>query len=108
MLMKHTLATGLMVAAAGLACAPVHAAEAAKDPKTGKNCVTFMSSELDHIGQTRMNYRNVCASSFEIRILARDNVRRKTIEAGSAEKPSKIYITCKPDDRCEAVKWEYE
>lgn len=85
-----------------------HAEEAAKEPKSGKNCVTFMSSEPTNTGQTRMNYRNICASSFQIRVQAGDNLREKSIEPGSPEKPSKAYVTCKADDRCEVAKWRYE
>jgi hypothetical protein len=84
------------------------AEEAAKDPKSGKSCVTFMSSEVTISGQTRMNYRNTCASPFQIRIQAAGNTREKGIEPGSPEKPSKAYVTCKADDRCEVAKWRYE
>jgi hypothetical protein len=55
-----------------------------------------------------MNYRNTCASAFEIRIQAAGNTRRKTIEPASPEKASTAYIICTPDDRCESVKWDYE
>ena len=85
-----------------------YAGEAAKEPKSGKKCVTFMSSEVTNTGQTRMNYRNVCANSFQIRVQVGDNMREKGIEPGSPEKPSKAYITCKPEDRCEGAKWRYE
>jgi hypothetical protein len=101
----QTLAIGLLAAAASLA----HAGEAAKtEPKTGKNCVTFMSTELTATGLVRMNYRNICASPFEIQIQAGENVRKKGIEAGSPEKPTRGYVTCKSDDRCEVAKWDYE
>jgi hypothetical protein len=105
MSIRQTLAIGLIATAATLA----HAGEAAKtEPKTGKHCVIFMSSELTNTGLTRMNYRNICASPFQIRILAGENMRKKGIEPGSPEKPSRAYVTCKPDDRCEMAKWEYE
>jgi hypothetical protein len=105
MFIKQTLATGLLAAAAVLA----QAGEAAKtEPKTGKNCVTLMSSELTATGLVRMNYRNICASPFEIRINAGDVIRKRGIDSGSPEKPTRGYVTCKSDDRCEVAKWEYE
>lgn len=101
----QTLAIALLAATASIA----HAGEATKtEPKTGKNCVTFMSSELTQTGLVRMNYRNICASPFQIRIQAGDAIRKKSIEPGSPEKPTRGYVTCRSDDRCEVAKWEYE
>jgi hypothetical protein len=85
-----------------------HAEDAPKtEPKTGKNCVTFMSFETTDIGQVRMNFRNICSSPFQIRIEAAARIREKGIEPGSPEKPSRAYVTCKADDRCEVAKWQY-
>jgi hypothetical protein len=101
---RQIFATAL-AAAAALA----HAQEAAKkEPTSGKDCVTFMSSELTNTGLTRLNYRNICTSPFQIRIQAGENLREKAIEPGSPEKPAKAFVTCKPDERCEVAKWRYE
>ena len=108
MLIKHTLVIGMLATAAVFAAAPAQAQEGAKDAKSGKNCVIFMSSELTPQGQVRMNYRNICPNAFQIQIDAGENIRKKSIEAGSPEKPSKGYVTCKSDDRCEVAKWKYE
>jgi hypothetical protein len=97
-----------VIAALAVTAVAAQAQEAAKEPKSGKNCVTFMSSELTSTGQTRMNYRNICGNPFQIRVELRDNVREKGIEPGSPEKPSKAFVTCKPEDRCEVAKWKYE
>jgi hypothetical protein len=35
-------------------------------------------------------------------------MHKKGIGPGSPEKPTRAYITCKPNDRCELAKWEYE
>ncbi len=108
MSIKHTLAMGLLATAAILAQSPAHAADdAKKDPKTGKSCVAFMSYETTSVGQVRMNFRNICASPFQIRVEATGRVREKGIEPGSPEKPSKAFVTCKSDDRCEAAKWQF-
>jgi hypothetical protein len=102
-------AMGLLAMAAILGNAPSHAEEAAKtEPKTGKNCVTFISSEWTNTGMLRMNFRNICASPFQIRIPVGESTREKAIEPGSPEKPSKAYINCKSDDRCEVAKWGYQ
>jgi hypothetical protein len=102
---RQIFATAMLGAAAVL----THAEEAAKkEPKSGKDCVTFMSSELTNTGQTRMNYRNICTSPFQIRIQTAENLREKAIEPGSPEKPAKAFVTCKADDRCEVAKWRYE
>jgi hypothetical protein len=108
MLVKHTFAIGMLATSAVFALSPAHAQEGAKDPKSGKSCVTYMSSELTAQGQVRMNYRNTCANAFQIQIQAGDNIRKKSIEAGSPEKPSRAYVTCKSDDRCEVAKWKFE
>lgn len=101
---RQTIAIALLAAVTALA----QAQDAAKkDPKSGKSCVTYMSSELTATGQTKVNFRNVCASAFEIQLQAGDKVRKKGIEAGSPEKPAKISITCKPEERCETAKWEF-
>jgi hypothetical protein len=102
---KQILAIALLAATAVLA----HAGEAAKkDPKTGKSCVTFMSSEGTNTGMVRLNYRNICPSAFQISIQSSEARREGAIEAGSPEKPSKTYITCKSDERCEVAKWGYQ
>jgi hypothetical protein len=102
---RQIFATVALAAAAALA----HAEEAAKkEPKSGKDCVTFMSSELTSTGKTRMNYRNICTSPFQIRLQTGDILREKAIEPGSPEKPAKAFVTCMPDDRCEIAKWRYE
>lgn len=108
MLIRNAIATGLLATVATFAFSPAHAVDVAKHPQTGKNCVTFLSSQTTAAFQTRMNYRNICDNAFAIRIQTGDLVREKTIEAGSSEKPSTAYITCKADDRCEAAKWIFE
>jgi hypothetical protein len=108
MFVKYNFAIGLLTTAAVLAVTSAYAQEGTKDPKSGKSCVTFMSSELTPQGQVRMNYRNTCANAFQIQVHAGENIRKKSIEAGSPEKPSKAYVTCKSDDRCEVAKWKFE
>lgn len=108
MLVKHRFAVGMLATAAVLAVTTAYAQDGAKDPKSGKSCVTFMSSEMTPQGQVRMNYRNTCANAFQIQVQAGENIRKKSIEAGSPEKPSKAFVTCKSDDRCEVAKWKYE
>jgi hypothetical protein len=98
----------LFTIAATFAIAPAHAGEAAKEPKTGKSCVSFISSELTNVGKVKMNYRNICANPFQIRISSGENTREGTIEAGSPDKPSRAFITCNSDERCEVAKWKYE
>lgn len=99
------LAISLLAATATLA----HAEDTGKkDPKTGKACVSFVSSELSDQGLVRMNFRNTCDSPFRIQIQATAANRQKSIEAGTPEKPAKAYVSCKPDDRCETAKWQYE
>jgi hypothetical protein len=108
MFSKRYFAIGLVTAAAVLAQATAHAADAAKDPKSGKACVTFMSSEYTTTGRVQMNYRNTCATAFEIKLQTGDSVKKKGIEAGTPEKPSKATLLCKSEDRCEVAKWVYE
>jgi hypothetical protein len=108
MFVKHTFAIGLLGTAAVFATPPVQAQEGAKDATSGKKCVIFMSSEMTPQGQMRMNYRNICPNTFQIQVEAGETIRKKSIEAGSPEKPSRAYVTCKPDDRCEVAKWKYE
>ncbi|MEO6080573.1 MAG: hypothetical protein ABIQ86_12435 [Steroidobacteraceae bacterium] len=108
MFSKKHFVIGLITAAAALVQAPAYTADAAKDPKSGKACVTLISSEHTSTGRVQMNYRNTCATAFEIKIQAGENVRKKGIEAGSAEKPSKAAVLCTSDDRCEVAKWLYE
>jgi hypothetical protein len=109
MSIRHTLAAGVLATACLFGLSPAHAADSAKkDPQTGKNCVRFIAAETTNVGQTRMIYRNTCSNAFEIRIQAGKKVRQGSIEAGSAEKPSTAYITCRPDDRCDSAKWVYE
>jgi hypothetical protein len=101
---RRTLAIVLLAATAAIA----QAQEAAKtEPKTGKSCVAFMSYETTAIGQVRMNFRNICATPFQIRVEATGKTREKGIEPGSPDKPSKAFVTCKQDDRCEAAKWQF-
>jgi hypothetical protein len=108
MFSKRHFAIGLVIAAAVLVQAPAYSADAAKDPKSGKACVTFISSEYTPAGRVQMNYRNTCPTAFQIKIQAGENVRKKGIEAGSAEKPSKAGVLCTSEDRCEVAKWVYE
>lgn len=108
MFAKRNFAIVLLATAAGVASTSAYSQEGAKDPKSGKSCVTFMSSEMTPQGQVRMNYRNTCANAFQIQVQAGENIRKKSIEAGSPEKPSKAYVTCKSDDRCEVAKWKFE
>lgn len=106
MFKNQILAVALLATTASL----VHAADdtAKKDPKTGKNCVIFISSEPANNAMVRMNFRNTCDTPFEIRISAGQNTRKKSIEAGSSDKPSKAYVTCRASDVCETAKWSYE
>lgn len=109
MSIRHTLAAGVLATACLFALSPAHAADDAKrHPQTGKKCVTFIAADQTNVGQTRMIFRNICDSAFEIRIQAGKNPRQKSIEAGSPEKPSTAYITCQGGDRCETAKWVYE
>jgi hypothetical protein len=86
----------------------VYAQDASKkDPKTGKDCVTLMSSQLTDTGQTRMYFRNTCPTLFQIQIPVGKKVRENSIEAGTPEKPSNAYVTCSADDRCVGAKWQY-
>ncbi len=101
---RQALATILLATAAVLA----HAQEdAKKEPKTGTNYVPFLSSAMPARGQVRMIFRNICASAFQIRVEARGNIRESGIEAGSPEKPSRAFVLCKTDERCEVAKWQY-
>jgi hypothetical protein len=103
--MKKILAIALLAATTALA----HADDTGKkDPKTGKACVAFMSSELSQQGLVRMNFRNICDSPFTIQIQATGATRQKAIEAGTPEKPAKAYVSCRPGDNCESSKWQYE
>ena len=98
--------TAIMLLAATTAAA--HAAEAPKtDPASGKACVSFFSSEPTTASLVVMNYRNICDSSFEIRITTKEKVRRGTIKAGTPDKPAKGTVTCRSDDRCETADWEF-
>jgi hypothetical protein len=94
------------------AAAAVHAADnvqdtARKDPKTGKNCVTLLSSESTPTGRTLVNFRNTCDSPFRVEIDVPERTRTGTIEAGTPEKPAKASVSCRADDRCEAAKWSF-
>jgi hypothetical protein len=108
MFSKKHFAIGLITVAAVAVQAPAISGEAAKDPKSGKACVLFMSSEYTATGRVQMNYRNTCATAFEIKLQAGGNVRKKSIEAGSTEKPSKATILCSSEERCEVAKWVFE
>jgi hypothetical protein len=97
------------IALLGAVATFAHGSDAAKtDPKTGKSCVTFMSAEPVDNALLRMHFRNTCDSPFEIRIPAGQNTRKKSIEAGSSEKPTKAFVTCRSSDGCETAKWIYE
>ncbi len=100
----------IAIALLGAAATVTHAAAdtAQKDPKTGKNCVTFFSSEPGDSGLIKLNFRNTCATAFEIRIPAGSNIRKKSIDAGTPENPSKAFVTCKSSDGCETAKWLFE
>jgi hypothetical protein len=77
------------------------------DPASGKSCVSFFSSEQADLGLVVMHYRNICNSSFEIRISGA-KTRRGTIKAGAPDKPSKGTVTCRADDKCETADWKFE
>ncbi|HEX2616169.1 MAG TPA: hypothetical protein VHL57_01440 [Flavobacteriales bacterium] len=103
--MKTILAFALLATTTTL----VHAEDTGrKDPKTGKACVAFISSELSDQGLVRMNFRNTCDSPFRIQIQATGVTRQKSIDAGTPDKPAKTYVSCKPGDQCESAKWLYE
>ncbi len=106
MFKRKIIAIGLLGALTALA----HGQDAAKkDPKTGKNCVSYVSSELSENGvRLRLNFRNTCATAFEIRIPVGAKTRKKTIEAAEVDKPTKAYVTCLPNEGCESAKWVYE
>lgn len=104
MFIKQILAIGLLAAVAATA----HTQEAKKDPKTGKSCVIFVSSEVTNAGRQLMHFRNVCTSPFQIRIQLDGKVREKAIEPGSPEKPSRATVTCTVDDGCSTARWRYE
>jgi hypothetical protein len=103
---RQLIAIALLGATAGFS----HAQDAATDPQSGKKCVTFMSSETTPTGQTRMVFRNTCASPFRVQVQVPlgNRTRETNIEAGTADKPSKAYVNCRADERCEAAKWTYE
>lgn len=102
-------ALGLLGCAAVLAYVPAHAAQPGqKEPTTGKSCVSFFSADTTEPGRQRLYFRNICASSFQIRIEAGTKVREGTIEAGSPAKPAKAHVTCNADERCDSAKWRYE
>lgn len=104
MLKKSLLAIALLGATANL----VHAQDAVrKDPKTGKSCVTLLSSELTNTGLMRLNFRNTCDSPFRVEVNTVERTRAGTIEAGTPEKPAKASVTCKTDERCEGAKWTF-
>jgi hypothetical protein len=101
----------LILASALLACVATlsHAADTArKEPKTGKNCVIYFSSEQTTTGLLRMNFRNICDTPFKIEIMADQHTRQNSIEPGTPDKPTLGYVTCRQDDRCETAKWQYE
>jgi hypothetical protein len=103
MFSKKIIAIALLGATASFA----HA-QGETEPQTGKKCVTFMASELTPTGQIRMQFRNICANPFHVQVEVKDRTRGTNIEAGSVDKPSKAYVNCKTDERCEAAKWSYE
>jgi len=104
MLMKHALAIAL------LATTSLVRAEdtGKKDPQTGKDCVTYFSSEAGTAGVVHMNFRNICGSPFQIRVMGSEHTREGTIGPGSPASPSRGYVACSPEDRCEASKWQYQ
>jgi len=99
------IAIGVLAAATTLA----HGEEAARtDPESGKSCVTFLSAGRTDTGMVHMNFRNICNRAFEIRILTGDKPRKGNIKAGTPKKPSSSHVTCRSEDRCDAVEWEFE
>lgn len=101
---RQVISTVLLAAAAVV----VYAQDASKkDPKTGKDCVTLMSSQLTDTGQTRVYFRNICPTAFQIQIPVGSKVREKSIDPGTLEKPANAYVTCTADDRCTSAKWQY-
>jgi hypothetical protein len=105
-MLKRSLIT---IALFGATISLAHAEDAGrKDPKTGKNCVTQLSSETTDTGLLRMYFRNTCDSKFQVQIMASTRTRAGSIDPGTPEKPSKGYVTCKTDDQCEVAKWKYD
>ena len=104
-MIKKIAATTLLAVATAVA----HAANGPMtDPASGKACVSFFSSQPTTPGLLVMNYRNICASPFEIHIKTGERTRRGTIKAGTPEKPAKGTVTCRADDQCETAEWEFE
>jgi hypothetical protein len=98
------IAIGLLAASATLATAE----ESSKtDPGSGKSCVEYIAAESTNVGLVRMHYRNICATPFDIRIMA-EKPRKASIKAGTPEKPAKAYVTCRSDDHCETAEWKIE
>lgn len=102
----------IAIALLGAAATAVHAADNAgdttrKDPKTGKDCVTLLSSEATTTGRTLINFRNTCDSPFRVEIDVPEHTRAGTIAPGTPEKPAKASVTCRAEDRCEAAKWTF-
>lgn len=99
-----------LIAIALLAAASVQAQDTQqKEPTTGKNCVNFLSSEYTATGMMQLNFSNICEKAFQVTVQATQNrTKTKTIEAGTVKKPAKLAVTCKPEDRCEGGKWQYE
>ncbi len=98
----------IAIALLGAAATVVHAGDAnRKDPKTGKDCVTQLSSEATGTGRTLVNFRNTCASPFRVEIDVPERTRAGNIEAGTPEKPAKAPVSCRAEDRCEAAKWTF-
>ena len=98
-----------ILAALALTAGLVHAEDTAKtDPKTGKACVTYMSSESTQAGLVQVNFRNTCDSPFRIQIMGAQRTRAGSIESGTPGSPAKGQVICRPDDRCETAKWQYQ
>lgn len=103
-MIKKIGAIALLIATTGV----VHASEAPMtDPASGKDCVSYFSSERTNTGLMVMNYRNICGQPFEIRITTEEKTRRGTIKAGSPDKPAKGTVTCRSEDECETSEWKF-
>jgi hypothetical protein len=107
MIRRQLLAIGLLAAATTLAYGREAREGGKTNPETGKSCVEFFASEPIDLGRVRMYFRNTCGSPFEIQIMA-ERTRKASIEAGTAQKPAKAYVTCRSDDQCETADWKYE
>jgi hypothetical protein len=99
----------LTIAMLAAAVVVAHAEEPAKtDPKTGKKCVALWGMDpADNAGKQRLIFRNICGSPFQVQIMGIGKMREGRVEPGTPEKPSKLSIECKLEERCDTAKWQY-